>query len=315
MAKNLLPTKYGRNKTNGEILVPCEEFADVLSTKTNGLGYNHLTTWSTLCKMLEPVEVPDDDAKHRMLHIGAAVNMNDENDKRCGKHVFFTSFSFGPTENISMWTNYGIPNKEAIRIKFTNASMKSWINDFKAGAIKVYGVKVYGGGDDYSLIPLQAKAEVKLVQVAYWSKTDSGDGKDDPNDGLFFYDNEKYRLKDCPDVNAWMAERPYLFKESGWNYETEVRRVLVFDEDVADQYKRVAVPFDKPFLNLIKYFNDHVTQGPWYNDKSPKEEAAGRLLSEAKPSRYKGLVKMRSVCDSCKQEKKNKCKCPFKEQR
>ena len=94
MAKNTLPRKYGRDKKNGEILVPCEEFANLLTTKINGLGYNHLTIWSTLCKMLEPVAVPDDETKHRMLHLGAAVNMNDENDKRCGKRVFFTSFSF-----------------------------------------------------------------------------------------------------------------------------------------------------------------------------------------------------------------------------
>lgn len=254
MAQNTLPKKYGRDKTNGEILVPCEEFANLLTTKINGLGYNHLTTWSTLCKMLEPAAVPDDETKHRMLHLGAAVNMNDENDKRCGKRVFFTSFSFGPTENISMWTNYGIPNEEAIRIKFTDASIMRWVNDFKAGTIKVYGV-----GDD-SLTPLQSKADVKLVQVAYWSKTEIGQRQHDPNDGLFFYDNEKYRLKDCPDVNAWMAKRPYLFKEYGWNYEKEVRLVIVFDEDVADQYKRVAVPFDKPFQNLIKCFKNHVTK-------------------------------------------------------
>ena len=311
MAQNTLPKKYGRDKNNGEILVPCEEFANLLTTKINGLGYNHLTTWSTLCKMLEPVAVPDDKIKHRMLHLGAAVNMNDENDKHCGKRVFFTSFSFGPTENISMWTNYGIPNEEAIRIKFTDASMMRWVNDFKAGDIKVYGV-----GDDYSLIPLQAKADVKLVQVAYWSKTELGKRQHDPNDGLFFYDNEKYRLKDCPDVNAWMAKRPYLFKEYGWNYEKEVRLVIVFDKDVADQYKRVAVPFDKPFQNLIKYFKNHVTQGPWYNDeKSPATLAAGHSLSEATSSRYKGLVKMRSVCDGCKQEDKKKCNCPFQGQR
>ena len=292
--------------------MPCEEFANLLTTKINGLGYNHLTTWSTLCKMLEPVAVPDDENKHRMLHLGAAVNMNDENDKRCGKRVFFTSFSFGPTENISMWTNYGISNEEAIRIKFTDASIMSWMNDFKAGAIKVYGVS-----DDYSLIPLQAKADVKLVQVAYWSKTELGKLLKDPNDGLFFYDNEKYRLKDCPDVNAWMAKRPYLFKEYGWNYEKEVRLVIVFDKDVADQYKRVAVAFDGPYKDMVnKNFPKHVMQGPWYNDeKSTAALAAGHSLSEATPSRYKGLVKMRSVCDNCELKGTDQCKCPFQGQR
>jgi hypothetical protein len=61
--------------------------------------------------MMERVTVPDDGTAHRMLHLSAAVNMNDEYDKKCGKGVFFTSFSFGPAENISMWTNWRIRMK------------------------------------------------------------------------------------------------------------------------------------------------------------------------------------------------------------
>ena len=113
-------------KPNGEAIITTKEFLRMLSTEDHGWGYNHLTTWSSLCKMLEPVAVPGDENKHRMLHLGAAVNMNDENDKRCGKRVFFTSFSFGPTENISMWTNYGIPNEEAVRLSMETKTAWFW---------------------------------------------------------------------------------------------------------------------------------------------------------------------------------------------
>jgi len=306
-------TKYNfTRKPNGEAIISCAEFLRLLTTKDHGWGYNHLTTWSSLCKMLEPINVPDDKAKHRMLHLGAAVYMNDENDKRCGKRVFFTSFSFGPTENISMWTNYGIPNEEAVRLKFPNSAMAKWVELFNSGKIGVYGV-----GSDWSLNLLTAKAEAKLVQVAYWSKKEIGRNHEDPNEGLFFYDNERFRLADCEDVNAFMAKQPYMFKEYGWNYEKEVRLVIVFDKDVADQYKRVAVAFDGPYKDMVnKNYPKHVMQGPWYNDeKSPEALAAGHSLSEATPSRYKGLVKMRSVCDGCKQEDKKKCNCPFQGQR
>ena len=215
-------TKYNfTRKPNGEAIISCAEFLRLLTTKDHGWGYNHLTSWSSLCKMLEPINVPDDKAKHRMLHLGAAVNMNDENDKRCGKRVFFTSFSFGPTENISMWTNYGIPNEEAVRLKFPNSAMTKWVELFNSGKIGVYGV-----GSDWSLNPLTAKAEAKLVQVAYWSKKEIGRNHEDPNEGLFFYDNERFRLADCEDVNAFMAKQPYMFKEYGWNYEKEIRLVL-----------------------------------------------------------------------------------------
>ena len=59
----------------------------------------------------------------------------------------------------------------------------------------------------------------------------------------------------------------------------------------------------------MKDFYDNVTQGPWFDkSNSPKEKAGGHSLSEAKKSRFHGLVKMRS-------EDKKECKCPFKGQR
>jgi hypothetical protein len=261
--------------------------------------------------MLEPVAVSDDEVKHRMLHLGAAVNMNDINDKRCGKRVFFTSFSFGPSENISMWTNYGIPNEGAVRIRFPRRAIFQWVKDFRSGKVGVYGVE-----SDGSLKPITTKAEVKLADVAYWSKKAVGRNRSDPNEGLFFYDIDRYRLTDCEDVARFMAEQPWLYKEFGWSYERETRLVLVFDEDLADQYKRVAVTFDKPYDTILENFSKNVMQGPWFNEETmPTTEAAGHRLSEAKSSIYNGLVKMRSVCDSCPIGGKDDCNCPYRGQR
>lgn len=261
--------------------------------------------------MLEPVAVPDDNKKHRMLHFGAAVNMNDANDNQCGERVFFSSFSFGPTENISMWTNYGIPNKYAVRIKFPARCISAWLKDFRNGKVRVYGVE-----SDGLLQPLAAKAEVKHVDVAYWSKKDVGTNKEDPNEGLFFYDYTKYRLTDCEDVDKFMKERKYFFKGFGWNYEREVRLVLVFDEDLAERYNRVAVTFDKPLATINNDFSRYVMRGPWFNEKTmPKTKAAGHSLSEAQPSGYDGLVRMRSVCDVCPEQKRDECTCPNRGQR
>ena len=255
--------------------------------------------------------MPDGGGAHRMLHLGAAFNMNDENDKKCGKGVYFTSFSFGPPENISMWTNYGIPNKEAVRIRFPGGAMSDWVKDFRAGRIEVYGV-----GADGSLNPLAAKARLSMVDVAYWSKKEVGRNKRDPNEGLFFYDGDKFRLTDCEDVNKFMGQKPYLFKEFGWNYEKETRLVLEFNEELADLYRRVAVTFDKPLSAVDASFSELVTQGPWFTPETmPDEKAAGHSLSEAKPSRYKGLVKMRSVCDCCPERDRDSCKCLYRGQR
>ena len=302
---------FNRNDDN-ECLISSSELISILTTDiSHGYGYYHLTKWSSLCKMMEPVIVPDEKVAHRMLHVGAAFNMNDENDKGCGKRIYFTSFSFGPPENISMWTNYGIPNEEAVRIKIPENGMLRWIEDFKEGKVGVYGVD-----SDGSLNPLSAKAQLKMVDVAYWSKKEVGKNADDPNEGLFYYNYDKYRLNDGTDVNQLMKGWPYLFKEFGWNYERETRLVLEFDEDLADRYKRVAVPFDYPLHIIDVSFSKLVMQGPWDSSKEMLEtNAAGHSLSEAKQSRYKGLVKMRSVCDSCPEQDKETCKCKYKGQR
>lgn len=300
-----------RNK-NDEYEISADELLDMLTHHDlHGYGYYHLTVWSSLCKMLERVAVPDDTVAHRMFHLGAAVNMNDESDKRCGKGVYFASFSFGPPENISMWTNYGIPNQEAVRIRIPKYGMEKWSNDFYAGRIKVYGVD-----SDGSLKPLTTKATLELVDVAYWSKKQVGENCDDENEGLFYYDYDKYRLDPCIDVEQFKASKPYCFKEFGWNYERETRLVLKFDEDLADQYSRVAVPFDDPLNFLEDNFPKYVWQGPWFSQEHiPDDKAAGHSLSEAQESLYKGKVKMRSVCDSCPERGKDTCKCPHQGER
>ncbi len=298
---------YTRNK-KGECLIKLSDFLLMLTNRKHHLGYNHLTTWTSLSKMLEPVAVPDETSKHQMLHLGAANNMNDENDKLCGKGVYFISFSFGPTENIAMWTNYGIPNEEAVKIRFPMKAVLGWVQDFRDGKIRVYGV-----GPDFSLTPISGKVEAKLVDVAYWSKKMRGRNTKDPNEGLFFYDRDRFRITDCNDVEALMKKQSYLFKRYGWNYEREVRLVLIFDKDLADDFKRVAVPFDKPFKAIERQFSKDVMKGPWFNPSTmPKFKAHGHSLRDAASSVYSGLVKMRSVCDACPKENKDDCHCPYK---
>ena len=308
-------TEYLKSLTktdNNEINIPFDEFVRMLTTRRNGYGYHHLTNWRTLCKMMEPVKSPIDGKPHRMLHLGAASNMNDEDDSKCGKNVYFASFSFGPMENVSMWNGYGIPTPEAVRVKFSGKSIVDWEKDYKAGKINVYGVKSMN-----QLEPLKCKPKLEMVQVAYWSKKEKGLNYTDTNEGLLFYDGDKFRINKEEKVVERMKEKPYMFKEVGWSYENETRLVLLFDEDLADTYRRVAVDFDEPLDWLSKHFADDVTKGPWYDETSPlvQDKADGHSLGEAKPSRYDGKIQMRSMCDFCEQKDKSKCNCPFMKQK
>lgn len=302
--------KFKRDEDKNEYLVSCDELKSMLTDNRHGYGYYHLTTWSSLCKMMELVTLPDDGTKHRMLHLSAAVNMNDRDDKKCGKGIYFSSFSFGPAENISMWTNYGIPNEEAVRIKFRKAEFWDWVNAFRKHEIRVYGV-----GPNGSLESLSTEPELKMVDVAYWSHNKGWRRINDINNGIFIHDRNKFRLIDCTNVESFMQKDPYMFKEAGWNYESETRLVLKFKDELADQYKRVAIPFDGPLNNLEKYFNSEVKRGPWFTPKPNSLKAGGHSLEDACSSDYTEKVKMRSVCDTCPELNSDNCQCQFKGQR
>lgn len=307
-------TKTRRNSKN-EIEISFEKFVDdyLQNGRLHGLGYHHLTTWTTLCKMMKPVEVPGREEKHRMLHLGAAEHMNDKDESKCGKHVFFSSFSFGPSENISMWTNYGIPNPEAIRIKFSRDSISNWKRLFEQGKVQVYGVT-----ENFDLECIKERPQLKFIDIGYWDETLQGGKVIDKNKGVMFYNKNKYRITNHrKDLKDQMDRLPYLFKKYGWSYEQETRLLLIFSEPLADQYKRIAIEFDEPIQDLEKNFKENVTYGPWYKEDNPLVQplACGHSLKDAKESEYHSKMEMRSVCDSCKQEDKENCKCPFKGQR
>ena len=308
MAKMTL-TEFKRDEEKNEYEISCDQLKSMLTDNIHHMSYYHLTTWPSLCKMMEHVTVPDDGTKHRMLHLSAAVNMNDRDDKKCGNGVYFSSFSFGPAENISMWTNYGIPNEEAVRVRFYYSVFIKWIQTLR------HSIKVYGVNPDGSLTSLSAKPEIKLVDVAYWSQDKRQGRYNDPNEGIFIHDRNKFRLQKCTDVQSFMREEPYMFKEAGWNYESETRLVLKFKEELAVQYSRVAIPFDGPLDNLDEHFSTEVIRGPWFTPGKDLPKAAGHSLEDAGLSVYTEKVKMRSVCDNCPELNSDNCKCKFKGQR
>lgn len=297
-----------------------KKLCERLETRRHGRGYYHLTIWSTLCKMLEPVQPPDGGSPCKMLQLGAAVRMNDEFDKRCGDGVYYTCFSFGPAENISMWTNYGIPNREAVRIRFPRSVMTKWLTDFNAGKIPVYGVD-----EEHKLHVLEERPVAKLVDVAYWSKYLGKTNKakiDDPNSGVLKYFENTHIITEPKDwrqqmLDGKLRDVAFMFKETGWSYECETRLVLVFKHGHADKYFRMAVPFEKPYASLEKDFACAVTQGPWYSPECEETRrlAGGHSLAQAQPSVYQGKLNMRSVCQTCQQKNREKCNCPFKNQR
>ena len=281
-------------------------------------GYNHLTTWSRFAQMMKPVKAPDG-KMHRMMHLGAALNMNDEDDQRCGAGVFFSCFTWGIEENISMWTNYGIPNREAVRINFTKDSIRQWLRDYKSGAIGVYGVT-----EDGKLEVIEARPEVWMLDVAYWSKymkrgESHKEKREDPNAGILMYRDNKYVITDPENwreelMSGKYGARAVYFKDSGWSHERETRLALIFEGMKENKYTRIAVDFDGPFGVVDEHFSEQVVRGPWYKDEK-FIKVAGHTINECHESLYSDKLRMRSVCNVCPEKNSKNCKCPFKGQR
>lgn len=287
--------------------VSINEFCKLL--RLNGLlhnhGYFHYTTLGRLQKMLTEVEV-DEGKKMRLFLMSASSALNDTEEKRDGFYV--ASFSFGEEEGVAMWTNYGVPKPDAVRIKFPMKAMTRWIRENTCDNIVIYVQE----GDDQKFHALNVNpADIYFADVAYY-------GRNDPSSGTIpdtiRYKGEKYRLKE----DRWrdrIRKENYslLFKKSGWSYESEVRLIIQFNEITKmRRYKRIAVPFDSVYdamLDAQRQNGCSLMYGPWCQmgrSKSPEIKGISISLN----SSFQGELRMRSNCDDCENKKNSKkCKC------
>lgn len=299
----------GKDASN---LVSIDEFCWLLQLN-GGLhnhGYFHYTTWGRLQKMLTEVDVGEN-TKKRLFLMSASSSLNDTKEKRDGFYV--ASFSFGSEEEVSMWTNYGVPKREAIRIKFPMKAMTRWYRENTIDRITIY-VPVKGEDCQFRALDVRP-TKIYFADVAYYAGNEPlhGTSRD-----AVHYNGKKYSFKE----EKWRehiqrTNDALLFKKRGWAYEREVRLVVQFDDAAKMQnYTQIAIPFDSIYDAMLDAQNNNgssVMLGPWCGLDGSKSHAIKGLKEPSLRSSFKGELRMRSNCDLCEyrqNQNQEKCTCP-----
>ena len=296
----------GKDASN---LVSIKEFCWLLRLN-GGLhnhGYFHYTTWGRLEQMLTEVDVGEN-KKRRLFLMSASSSLNDTREKRDGFYV--ASFSFGGEEEVSMWTNYGIPKREAIRIKFPMRAMTRWIKENTSDRITVY-VREDRNSKFHALD--EKPAEIYLADVAYYAGNEPLHGTS--------RDSVRYNGKKCSfKEEKWREQiqktnNSLLFKKRGWAYEREVRLIVQFKETAKmRRYKKIALPFDSVYEAVLHEQNNNgssVMSGPWTGLDGTKLTKIKGMNEPSRNSSFRGELRMRSNCDMCENKQNQKeCKCP-----
>lgn len=287
--------------------VSINEFCWLL--QQNGLshsqGYFHYTTWGHLKDMLTPVDVGEEEKK-RLFIMSASSALNDTQETTPG--VYVASFSFGKEEEVAMWTNYGVPKHEAVRIKFPLKAMTRWKRENPSDRIVIYVQE--NEGQPFHALDVKP-ARIYFADVAYhgWN-----DFSPDTIQDAVRYNGEKFWFKEKKWRSAVLkTEDSLLFKKRGWAYEREVRLIVRFKETAKmRRYKKIAILFDSVYDAMLDAQNqkgDFVMYGPWCKRDGMKLEKIKGMRSPCQSS-FQGELRMRSNCDSCVKKKSEECKCP-----
>ena len=217
-----------------------------------------------------------------------------------------------PTENVAMWIGYGVPRKDAIRVRFSGKELESI-----CGQATVYPVE-----DNVVNMRKPISCTASLQYVGYMSRS----GK------RVHVRNVIYKIPD--DESDLMDKCGSFIKTLGWKYEQEIRLVIRLTEKISA--KKVQLDFRNVIKSLLTYKpkkrkDSHgmpsVIVGPWGNREDFIKEIKEKLSADnedvsyflnysldneglVRESEYKNKIRL-GRCDRC--DKIKSCKCCYHE--
>lgn len=267
----------------------------------------HYTIWSSLAKMMKPAVVEHDGERHscRMLWLSSACGTNDRTEEGLGHNVFFTCFSREAKENVAMWTNYGVPKSEAVRVRIKDADMVEWFEKLRLTK-RIYRVDVDKQGHvSYTRIMVDEPdgIDIRFDDVRYWSDDFEVFDKQANGANPVELRIDTHRVK----VDASVAQMlmkgggvnadACFRKKIGWAYEKEARLVVRLKKDVS--LSRIAVEFDEPLEKALNDPGRNIQRGPWYSSSRHYDEIGRVSIYEVEGSDYQDELNMRSICSGC----------------
>ncbi len=207
-------------------------------------------------------------------------NMNDGLEFKCESfdctNLFFTSFSLENSENMGMWSMYGQPWNQGVRISIPRKNFIKWIDSISE-------VKLVDKGNKSMLTGFKPS----ISRVAYVESSEDGSinnikcGEAKPNKNI--------KNIDSPLLAGYV-------KDSAWSYEKEIRLRVDLDKSVNDAGERVAVKIpDEIFEEMI------ITTGPRFPENYDLSDI--KKNHEIRKSIYAGKLNY-VYCDKCVTKKK-----------
>jgi len=214
----------------------------------------------------------------KYLYIGNPSKMNDglelEQSLCNSGGLFFSSFMLEKQESIAMWSMYGQPWSDGIRIGIPLKQVYSWIESTE----KVYRANTLDKSYDKKEFLGKEHFKIMLSRVAYIN--DKGNVTCGEKRNLILKELQS------PELAGYI-------KDGAWSYEKEIRLKINIDHD---SYGAVAIEMPKGILDSIE-----VTCGPRFEHNKERD----KLLAQFHAIDSLFYNKLKYVyCDSCKGEKK-----------
>ncbi len=247
-----------------------KKLADYLKSKGKGhTYYYHYTDSSVLTGML----------RSRKLYLSRADTLNDFYEgNSCPKdRVYITSFSYRPPENIAMWSMYGVPYPNGIRLEFSRKSMNAVINQFEKDRI-VYSAE----GNNERIILDAVDPILTIIDVAYAHKDTLEHDRGHNKNAILFE-----KVTKCLENDSMLC---WCIKHDIWLAEREVRLLLQLKKSIP--YNKVAIDFSKALSSFA------VTCGPCTNKKEIEDLIHENDSVTVKESAYQGKTYFKS-CLGC----------------
>ena len=205
-----------------------EEIREYLETKGPWhTFFFQYTTLKALQGMLESQKL----FLTRMDKLNDALECRGAEERK--KRVYIASFSFGTAESMAMWSMYGAPYKQGIRLTIPRRAITKTLKDFAKKPVLYFTETGHE-------IPFGGNATLKMMDVVY------------AHNGSLEHHREKL-LKKQGDFVADAKDDPVLafcIKNEIWLAECETRMVLELAEELPCDEEKVAIDFDYAVDNL-----------------------------------------------------------------
>lgn len=215
----------------------------------------------------------------RKIRLGNPKNMNDglefSSPKMDSSKLYFASFSIENGENIGMWSMYGQPWENGIKISIPKKLFLSWTEKIK----KVYCIdsKTNETITNEPLVEGMFKPSISRVAYIEW----------DNNGKVSFIrcgNTKNYKVKDI-DSPIFMGQ----IKDAAWSYEKEIRLRVDLGNRIAGA--QVAIEIPDEIMNSIV-----ITTGPRFKNSISNEQF--KDVADIRKSIFAGKLNY-VYCDRC----------------